>query len=90
MQTAMCLASIGCGTRMIYVVNRSSWTIVMQQVGTSLLLLCAGNSLGRQSQAPPLGTLWIYFIVQLPLPQAVLTLVVVASTVRYTGWKIIF
>jgi hypothetical protein len=62
----------------------------MQQVGTSPLLVFVGNSLHMQSQAPPLGTLWIYFIVQLPLLQAVLTLAIVASVVRYSGWKIIF
>lgn len=43
MQAAMCLASIVCGTRMVYVVNRSSWTIVMQQVNTSFLLCAQGT-----------------------------------------------
>ena len=89
-QVAMCLAAIACGTRMIYVVNKNSWTIVMQQVNTSLSLERTRNSFPLQSQGPPLGTLWIYFIVQLPLLQAVLTLTIVASAVRYSGWKIIF
>ena len=62
----------------------------MQQVRTARLLVFAGNSPRMQPQAPPLGTLWIYFIVQLPLLQAVFTLAVVASVVRYSGWKIIF
>jgi hypothetical protein len=62
----------------------------MQQVSTSHLLVFAENSPRMHSQAPPLGTLWIYFIVQLPLLQAVLTLAIVASAVRYSGWKIIF
>ena len=62
----------------------------MQQVSTSPLSVFAGNLPRMETQAPPLGTLWIYFIVQLPLLQAVLTLAVVASAVRYSGWKILF
>ncbi|KDQ07475.1 hypothetical protein BOTBODRAFT_59970 [Botryobasidium botryosum FD-172 SS1] len=70
-QTLLFFVSTGCGIRLIWVVNREPWTIVMQQ-------------------CPPLGTLWIYSVVQLNLLPTVISLGLVAWGVKLLHLKIIF
>lgn len=40
-------------------------------------------------QCPPLGTMWVYTIIQLDLVKAVAALVAVAAYVQWAGLKII-
>ncbi|WWC89122.1 uncharacterized protein L201_004040 [Kwoniella dendrophila CBS 6074] len=61
-------SSIIAGCRMIWLVNKSSWSVVT-------------------SQAPPMGTLWILTIVQLPLSRAVLALLFVGVWIWWKGMK---
>ncbi|KIR36508.1 hypothetical protein I352_01458 [Cryptococcus deuterogattii MMRL2647] len=61
-------ASILAGCRLIWLVNKASWSTVT-------------------AQAPPMGTLWIFTIVQLPLGRALLTLMFVGGWFWYSGLK---
>ncbi|KLO16322.1 hypothetical protein SCHPADRAFT_823341 [Schizopora paradoxa] len=70
MQVALTILSIISGCRLIYVVNRTNWTVIMRQ-------------------CPPLGTMWVYTVVQLELGKAVAALAAVAGYVQWTGLKII-
>jgi len=70
MQIALAILSVFSGSRLIYVVNRTNWTIVMRQ-------------------CPPLGTMWVYTVVQLDLIKAVAALAAVAAYVQWAGLKII-
>ncbi|WWD17110.1 hypothetical protein CI109_101547 [Kwoniella shandongensis] len=62
-------ASIVSGCRLIWLVNKASWSLTTEQ-------------------APPMGTLWILTIVQLPLNRAVIALLAVGGWVWYSGMKI--
>ncbi|KAK8864584.1 hypothetical protein IAR55_001834 [Kwoniella newhampshirensis] len=62
-------ASIVSGCRLIWLVNKASWSVTTEQ-------------------APPMGTLWILTIVQLPLNRAVIALFVVGGWCWYSGMKI--
>jgi len=70
MQLGLAILSVVSGCRLIYVVNRTNWTIIMRQ-------------------CPPLGTMWVYTIIQLDLVKAVAALVAVAAYVQWAGLKII-
>jgi len=71
MQAFLFAASVASGIRLIYVVNRSNWRVVMRQ-------------------CPPLGTLWVYTIVQLQLLPAVGALSLVAGWVWWKDMQIVF
>ncbi|WVR06862.1 hypothetical protein IAU60_003898 [Kwoniella sp. DSM 27419] len=61
-------ASVLSGSRLLWLVNKASWSIVT-------------------AQAPPMGTLWILSIVQLPLSRALISLLAVGGWIWYTGLK---
>ncbi|WVQ81737.1 hypothetical protein IAT38_003862 [Cryptococcus sp. DSM 104549] len=63
-------ASLLSGCRLIWLVNKASWSVVT-------------------AQAPPMGTLWILTIVQLPLSRAVIALASVGAWVWYSGMAIV-
>ncbi|KAG8764324.1 hypothetical protein FRC15_007686 [Serendipita sp. 397] len=71
LQIAMSLASVASGCRLVYIINKSPFGIVIQQ-------------------APPLGVIWVYTIVQLHLAYACLALAAVFVYVRAYGMKIVF
>ncbi|WWC69992.1 uncharacterized protein I206_103936 [Kwoniella pini CBS 10737] len=62
-------SSIFSGCRLIWLVNKASWSIVT-------------------AQAPPMGTMWILTIVQLPLSRAVLALLIVGIWIWWQGMKL--
>ncbi|EUC65340.1 transmembrane protein, putative [Rhizoctonia solani AG-3 Rhs1AP] len=53
-------------------------------------LVNKGSWLRVTRQAPPLGTIWIYTIIQLNLVPAVASLVVVFGLARFMDWKLVF
>lgn len=61
-------ASILAGCRLVWLVNKASWSVVT-------------------AQAPPMGTLWILTIVQLPLGRALLALMCVGGWFWYADLK---
>ncbi|WVW84128.1 hypothetical protein I302_106157 [Kwoniella bestiolae CBS 10118] len=62
-------SSIIAGCRLIWLVNKASWSVVT-------------------AEAPPVGTLWILTIVQLPLSRAVLALLAVGGWIWWKGMKL--
>ncbi|WWC61979.1 uncharacterized protein I303_104566 [Kwoniella dejecticola CBS 10117] len=62
-------SSIFSGCRLIWLVNKASWSVVT-------------------AQAPPMGTMWILTIVQLPLSRAVLVLGTVAAWIWWEDMKL--
>ncbi|KAG9125626.1 hypothetical protein FRC07_006840 [Ceratobasidium sp. 392] len=53
-------------------------------------LVNKGNWLAVSRQAPPLGTIWIYTIVQLNLVPAVASLAIVFGCAKLMNWKLVF
>ncbi|CAE6521923.1 unnamed protein product [Rhizoctonia solani] len=53
-------------------------------------LVNKGSWLRVTRQAPPLGTIWVYTIIQLNLVPAVASLVVVFGLAKFMGWKLVF
>ncbi|QRV91106.1 transmembrane protein [Ceratobasidium sp. AG-Ba] len=53
-------------------------------------LMNKGSWLVVSRQAPPLGTIWIYTIIQLNLAPAVASLVIVFGCAKLMNWKIVF
>lgn len=86
MQYGLAILSVISGSRLIYVVNRTNWTIIMRQVGSFKPIRYFAEVF---RQCPPLGTMWVYTIVQLELGKAVAALAAVAAYVQWTGLKII-
>ncbi|WVQ73951.1 hypothetical protein IAR50_003532 [Cryptococcus sp. DSM 104548] len=67
--SALMAASILSGCRLIWLVNKASWSVVT-------------------AQAPPMGTLWILTIIQLPLGRAVMCLMIVGGWIWRSGLSI--
>ena len=70
--------SILAGSRLVWLMNKANWRMVTEQVRLR------NPDLRRVSdypvlewKAPPVGTLWVFAIVQLPVGRAVITLLVV-------------
>ncbi|KAJ1311061.1 hypothetical protein OPQ81_009565 [Rhizoctonia solani] len=53
-------------------------------------LVNKGSWLRVTRQAPPLGTIWVYTIIQLNLVPAVASLVIVFGLAKFMGWKLVF
>ncbi|CUA73876.1 hypothetical protein RSOLAG22IIIB_01397 [Rhizoctonia solani] len=53
-------------------------------------LVNKGSWLRVTRQAPPLGTIWVYTIIQLNLVPAMASLVVVFGLAKFMGWKLVF
>lgn len=89
MQAAFFVLSVASGTTLIYRVNYSNWLVNMQEVSdtwsTPQLRLFNGLK-----QCPPLGTIWVYTILQLDLVPAVMALAAVAAWVRWSGARLVF
>jgi hypothetical protein len=83
------LAAILSGPRLIWLVNKGSWLVVSRQVNP---LPCRSILISQHNwfQAPPLGTIWTYTIIQLNLMPAVASLVVVFSSAKLMNWKLVF
>jgi len=89
MQAALFFLSVASGTGLIYRVNYSNWLVNMQQVSgswsTPKLRFFKGSE-----QCPPLGTIWVYTILQLDLGPAVMALAAVAAWVWWSGAQLVF
>lgn len=89
MQAAFFVLSVASGTGLIYRVNYSNWLVNMQQVSgswsTPKLRFLKGSE-----QCPPLGTIWVYTILQLDLGPAVMALAAVAAWVWWSGARLVF
>lgn len=89
MQAAFFWLSCIAGTRLIWLMNRGNWLVVMRQVSspsTPHSYECVLRY--RYRQCPPIATAWIYAVVQLNLAPAVLSLVVAATFTWYKGYKL--
>jgi hypothetical protein len=89
-QMALLLVSLGAGTRLIWLVNRAPWYIIMRQVRPNSPFLFTTAHQLRHPQGPPLATTWIYTIAILDLLPAVVGLCVVVAWVWWTGMKLVF
>lgn len=71
--------SILAGSRLVWLMNKANWRVVTEQVRLldlsflrwPLLIPCSIR------QAPPVGTMWVFAIVQMPVGRAVITLLAV-------------
>lgn len=87
-------ASLLSGSRLIWLVNKASWSVVTAQVSFCFLFDASGptsreeKNLWADEKAPAMGTIWILTIVQLPLSRALLCLIGVAGWVWWTGMNI--
>jgi hypothetical protein len=81
------LTAILAGPRMIWLVNKGSWLYVTRQVCYPLIFRFVPN---LASKAPPLGTIWIYTIIQLNLMPAVASLIIVFGLAKFMNWKLVF
>jgi hypothetical protein len=82
-------ASILSGSRLIWLFNKSSWSVVTSQVSSRLQPAASCEREGRvraaDTQAPAMGTMWILTVVQLPLLRAVICLAIVGAWTWWTG-----
>ena len=86
---ALLLVSLAAGTRLIWLVNRAPWYVIMRQVRPNVLFV--RNPLPtRRAQGPPLATIWIYAITILDLLPAVVGLCIVAAWVWWSGLNVFF
>ncbi|CAE6531852.1 unnamed protein product [Rhizoctonia solani] len=53
-------------------------------------LVNKGSWLHVTRQAPPLGAIWVYTIIQLNLVPAAASLIVVFGLAKFMGWKLVF
>lgn len=89
-------ASVLSGARLIWLVNKASWSVVTAQVSLHLAHIYYTKAIGpgdrtmtdTRVQAPAMGTIWILTIVQLPLSRCVPCLAAVAGWVWWTGMNV--
>ena len=85
MQAAFFLIACGAGGRLVWLINRGNWRVVMRQVRRHVFQAGGCNFTTHDSfQSPPLATAWIYSIVQLNLVPSVVSL---AGVTAYSWWK---
>ena len=87
-QYALFLLSLYVGPRMIWLINRGSWLVNMRQVRPSSLFQQSGLP-ANGLQCPSFATAWLYTVVQMNLPLAVLSLVITGGWVWWTGMKLV-
>jgi hypothetical protein len=88
LQASLFVLSVVSGTRMIYLVNYGNWLVNMQQV--RCFFYAPNTIVNKRLQCPPLGTIWVYTILQLDLGPAVLALSAVGFWVWRTGARLVF
>lgn len=71
--------------REAHMAREQSWLVAHHGPGESF---DGGGPACANAQAPPMGTLWILTIVQLPLSRAVMALLGLTAWVYWTGYKI--
>jgi hypothetical protein len=89
LQALFFVLSVASGAGLIYRVNYSNWLLNMQQVSDSWFYIHIAVSKGF-CQCPPLGTIWVYTVLQLDLGPAVMALSAVAVWVWWTGAQLVF
>ena len=91
-QSLLFFLALGCGGRLIWIINYSNWRRVMSLVRdlfvTSHSLLMPRRG-AHVMQAPPLATIWVYTIVQMDLGPATFSLMLVAAWVYYKDLRIV-
>ncbi|KAL4081800.1 hypothetical protein V8B97DRAFT_1925384 [Scleroderma yunnanense] len=86
-QVILFLLSLGVGPRMIWLVNRGSWLTNMAQVRRLPFPVAALFT--AILQCPQSATIWLYTVLQLNLPLALLSLGLIGAWTWWSGLKLL-